>query len=422
MAQLPPLRRLSQILALSLWNTAKARTPAAAARGSEAFRAARAIAREIQVGDGLVVQRLSGQLPAGAGPLTIQFVGRSRFARDARVFFDAAAPIEETCLARLSPFAFWRLRRSLRACPAGVDLLLVDSLLESTSDSDVHLVPYLNAVLPVQVDIEAQLQLVRSKGGRRKLQACFKRGFNWRKSQSVADFDLFHDVMYAPFIAARFGEDAAALPRETMKQIFLQRGFLLLLEEDGVPVSGALMYTSSRSPSTLCYWKYGIRDGATLPPAIFGERNAHTEAMVLQFAVQARYTELDFGLTRALPSDGIFTHKKRLGCDFRRAREAPSCRLLVRSEAQKRLVKQFSLLVFSGACMEAWVGNVSGLEERIEACLVPSLRQLRLFGGDDAPALDALHRQRQALELCHKIPVLLGPQAPSQPAHLGEGA
>ncbi len=389
-------------------------------RGETLLRQGVGVARELRRHDKLIYCTFDGDLQEGGEPFRLHYLGRQRFAHDFETFFarpDPAAaparpgsrPLQQSFVSRTHVLGFLRARQRLLACPKDADMLVVDQFLlpGDLAQRGPTYAPFLNATLPITADLEAQLGLIRSKGHRRKLQAVLKGDLHWRKSHDQADFALWYDSMYRPFVQDRFGGDASVVPRAEMQEIFAKRGFLLLLEEDGVAVSGALMYTARRAPGSLNYWKYALRDSTSLSPSAFGERNAKTEAMVLSHTVAAAYRALDFGLTRALPRDGIFVHKKRIGCDFRVPAQAPRFALHLSAAARARFTARYPLVVLDGASMQAWVGQVgslsgaaqSQLRDSLNACGFAALGGVKLFtdAAADADAqLGGLIRQAEA--------------------------
>jgi hypothetical protein len=380
--------------------------------------------RELHRNDALIDQTSAGDLTDGGGPFVLRYVGRQRFVHDFMPFFarrEAAAQqqgthpeapppryVEQVSQTSLHLPSFLLRRLQCTEASADVDLLVVDQFMgaaQMQQHPDLY-APFMNAYLPVAPTLEAQLALIRSKGHRRKLQSVLKKPLTWRKTQSVADFDLWYDTMYTPFVKDRFRFDAAIVPRQEMLAMYTKRGFLLLLEESGQPVSGAFLYTSRSMPGSLNYWKYALLNSDTLPPNEFGERNAKTEAMVLSHAVAEGYAELDFGLTRALPKDGIFIHKKRIGCEFRIPDGAPRFALFYNPKAQARFLTQFPLILKVQGQLQAWAGlqgpltaaSSLGLKDSLSACAFASLQGVRLFAHDLGDTQDKVHSLVKQLE------------------------
>jgi hypothetical protein len=368
------------------------------------IQAARDVRQEIGERDELVSCISEGNLPAQGGRLCVHYLGRKRFAEDFLMFFDrdtVDAAISQKTSDPMHLVRFLRQRHAAQTCPPEADILLIDSMWEPAPADTLFLAPHINAVLPVQPTIEEQLALVRSKGHRRKLQSALKRGFSWRATRSMADFNLFYDVMYAPFVHERFQYGAYQVPKKEMAAMYRRRGLLLFVEENDVPISGAFLYTSRRAPGRVFYWKYGLAHAKTLTPNVFGERNAMTEAMVLQYAVAEKFTEIDFGLTHALPLDGIFMHKKRVGNDFIKTPNAPQFRILFNPTAKGRLLSRFPMVLIQNGGLHAslaFLGEATGkradeLKENLRACSFTSVKSIRLYHdaqGDALLTLEAL--------------------------------
>jgi hypothetical protein len=259
------------------------------------YHAIRNLAQEVRLRDQLVYCISEGKLPRDGGRLVVHYLGRQLIADDFLMFYDREAPdagLQQNIVYKTSLPRFIRDRGRIQECPSDADILVVDRIFQGATAAP-SLAPHINAILPVQPTVDAQLQLIRSKGHRRKLQAALKHGFTWRKTHNLEDFNLFYDVMYKPFVHDRFRFGASIVPREQMYRIFSRRGFLLFVEENGEPISGAMIYTSHNQPERMNYWKYGLAHSKELTPNVFGERNAMTEAMVLQYAIQEQYKEID---------------------------------------------------------------------------------------------------------------------------------
>lgn len=364
-----------------------------------AHRISSTIYDEVRRRDELVYCISEGNLPDQGGKLMVHYLGRKRFADDFLMFYDREAQgearVQQTIRQTYGLHAFRRARHEAQSCPPEADVLIVDHLLEMGHDADaITLAPHINAILPVQPTLDAQLDLIRSKGHKRRLQSALKRGFSWRKTHSLADFNLFYDVMYAPFVNQRFRYGASIVPVDTMRRMFMHRGFLLLVEEDGVPVSGALIYTSRKDRGVMYYWKYGLAHAETLSPNVFGDRNAAQEACVLQYAVNEGFREVDWGLTRAVPTDGIFTHKKRMGCDFKKTPGAPAFRIIVNPASRGRLLSRYPLVVTQAEALVGLIaheGQIAGkrgreLAETLSNVSFPSIHTTRLLVDADISA------------------------------------
>jgi hypothetical protein len=356
-----------------------------------AYRLAQGVVEEVRRRDEWVYCTSEGNLPHQGGKLLVHYLGRKRFADDFLMFYDrdtVDAAVRQNIMYTAGLPRFLKERHQARTCPPEADILIVDHLMEVGADKEaITLAPHINAVLPVQPTLDEQLALIRSKGHRRRLQAALKRGISCRKTHSLADFNLFYDVMYEPFVHDRFRYGASLVARETMRRMFMHRGYLLLVEEDGIPVSGAFIYTSRKDRGVMYYWKYGLAHSKELSANVFGERNAAQEAAVLKHAIDEGFAEIDWGLTRAVPTDGIFTHKKRMGCDFKKTPGAPDFRIMVNPAARGRLLARFPLVVSHQGELIGLVaheGDLSGkrgkeLGEMLGNVAFPSIATTRLL-------------------------------------------
>jgi hypothetical protein len=389
----------------------------------QVIQTAKDVRHEMVERDELITCVSEGNLPSQGGRLSVQYLGRKRFAEDFLMFFDrdtVDAAVSQKTGEPMGIVSFLRQRSEAQVCPDDADILLVDAKWEQTPQDAVYLAPHINAVLPVMPTIEEQIAQVRSKGHRRKLQSALKHGFSWRATRSMADFNLFYDVMYAPFVHERFRYGAFQVPKPEMAEMYRRRGLLLFVEENDTPISGAFLYFSRRAPGRVFYWKYGLAHSKELSPNVFGERNAMTEAMVLQYAVSEKYSEIDFGLTHALPLDGIFMHKKRVGNDFIQTPNAPQFRMLINPKSQTRVLSRFPMVLIIGGQLHAWIAfqgestpkRLEELQENLRACCFRSLKSIRLFTDIDPMHLPQLANAAAVVQKETGVPIALEALAP----------
>ncbi len=130
-----------------------------------------------------------------------------------------------------------------------------------------------------------------------------KRGLASRISRSTEDFDHFYEHMYLPHARVRFAGHANLLSRDKLLGSF-ERGFLLLIEQQGRVIAAALC---GLRDDALVFSKGGVLDGDPL------HLRAGAEVAIYYFlirqALHLGLRELDCG--RGLPflSDGVVRHK-----------------------------------------------------------------------------------------------------------------
>jgi hypothetical protein len=85
-------------------------------------------------------------------------------------------------------------------------------------------------------------------------------------------------------------------------------------------------------------------------------RVAALEHAMLEHAIERRFTRVDFGYTRAFLNDGLFVHKRRLGCVFVPPRYAPLFRLRVRPGLRAGIFARFPIVAGTAGDFSAIMG------------------------------------------------------------------
>ena len=137
-----------------------------------------------------------------------------------------------------------------------------------------------------------------------------KRGFSCRSSNSIEDFDYFYERMLVPYATSRFGKYSASMPREKVRSIF-DKGFLLLIEKDGVVVAGQLAYESG---GVLHANRLGILDGDPQYVKCGAAMAAYFYS--LRVAMQRGCVELSLGGSLPFLNNGVLRHKAEWGATF----------------------------------------------------------------------------------------------------------
>lgn len=213
--------------------------------------------------------------------------------------------------------------------------------------------PFLDGRLPLEASLEAQIGRVRSKAHRRRMRGAMRSGAHrWTVSEGGEAFDLFYDRMHAPYVRARFGPRSRLDDREALRAL---PGKILLVFESGTPVSGTLL-VPDRAQRALLYHRNGFAGGETWPPAVMARRTAALEVAVLEYARREGFRSLDLGFTRAVLNDGLFVHKRRLGCSFAVASYSPTFLVSIRPEARTRVLSGLPLACLEGGGFAAHVG------------------------------------------------------------------
>jgi glutaredoxin 3 len=118
-------------------------------------------------------------------------------------------------------------------------------------------------------------------------------------------------------------------------------------------VGGAQLFVAR--PGVIAYHVNGFApDGDA--PHLAAERTAALELSLFELAIAARCERIDLGYTRAVLNDGLFEHKRRLGCTFAPATGGPAFRVLVREGRRAAVFTRFPLLTGAPDSWEAVLG------------------------------------------------------------------
>lgn len=313
-----------------------------------------------------------GPLPHGGPTVRVAYVGRALFERDALLpFCQHAAPgaFRREVLREGGLVALARARRRPGLIvDADADVVLVDPPFAWTGGlrGAFRYPVFLRGALALGSSLDEQLTRVRSKPYRRVLKRALKRGASWRVSRSEGDLRDFYEAMYEPLARNRFGDAANVSPYERLASALRHRGELLLVERERTPVIGALLYRSPRAPGTVFNWKYGVRDPAAVDAAGLRELTASLEIALFEHAISRQDARVDFGLTSAVANDGVYVHKRRLGCDFTPLPRGPELLLRFAEGVEAAVLERAPLFVRDGAalrCLTGYTGQRDGSGE-----------------------------------------------------------
>ena len=349
------------------------------------------LVRDVSRSDGMLARRVTGHLGGKGGdgpPVSLSFVGREAYFKDFLLFFGDKTGRRLTEQVTLFEGPLWsllRARSALQAELAQSDIQVHERIgYEARGASDADFFPYLRARLPVFETLDEQLANIRSKSHAQKLRKIQRTPLTFRVTKTSADFDRFYDEMYVPHAQARFGAMSFIEPRESMRETLRERGVLLFVEEGGVAVAGAMLLRVPREVGTLLYFRNGIVGSSTLEPHVMGERNAAMDYFVMQHAIESRMKIIDYDLTSAAISDGVFTHKRRIGCDFQPAPYSPRFTIEMKQATRPRILARYPLVVERQGKLEAWLGyhpedapkKLSEWDALVRGYIFPSCRRV----------------------------------------------
>lgn len=241
---------------------------------------------------------------------------------------------------------------------AGADVVVRQGVFGAgRGDSELILKPYLSGHLPLAASVGEQIARVRSKAHRRRMRTVLRsRDHRFVAGTDASNFELFYSRMYAPYVRARFGLRGRLDTREALLSL---RPTTLLVFDGSAPVCGTLLLPPTRD-GVLGYHRNGFSGAGDLSPARLARWTAALEVSVFQYAQSLGCRALDLGHTRAILNDGLFVHKRRLGCSFEPADYSPTFHLRLRAGARARVLAGLPLACVEGKGFVAHVGYQRG--------------------------------------------------------------
>jgi hypothetical protein len=339
-----------------------------------ATRALRSRARDAAelITKGIVALRYDGPLGGAPGgpPLSLLYVGRERFARELEVYY---RPDDDRRMgdARTNPPAvafrgslldYARARARIEREAETVDLVAHEMFPGALSIDGVLHYPMLTASLPVAATIEQQIRRMRSRATRRLMRELARSDrYDVRIASGREAFETFRTTMYEPYVRARFGAWGHVDDPDSLRKLHEREGSILLVAPHSAPdepFAGALLLDAR--DGVLGYHRNGFVGGCERDPRAAAERAAALELAMMRHAIAGRFTQIDFGYTRAVLNDGLLVHKRRLGCSFAPASYSPLFRLRVRPGCRAAVFARFPLLAGVPPAMSAVLGYDDG--------------------------------------------------------------
>lgn len=323
---------------------------------------------------GLTLRRLGGLMKGGTRHLNVAYLGTNEHAEQCEAFFEGP-PL------RASP----GLRRP--------DVVLMAEPLPLPAQGALQYTPFLDAVLDVAPTVEEQIAQVRSKAHRRRLRKVFRtRDWRWSVGERPEDLEHFYRVLHQPYVDARFGAQRHHTSLESLLARLRQGGRVLTVTHRGEPVCGAALF--ELRDGGIDYDRNGFRLDALASPIVLAERTAALELAVFQLAQELLARTIFLGFCRAFLDDGLFTHKRRLGCRFQAARGSGRTQLWVRPALRPQVFSAVPLVAGPCGAFEAHVGLAGEApplpklqwRARLKNFALPSVRRAVVW--TDVEALD----------------------------------
>jgi hypothetical protein len=239
---------------------------------------------------------------------TIVFVGRDVGLREVSCLFFQ----EEVIPHELGRVALWELSaRTQQWIVEGADLVVCElgcvnpwsprAALKFTTPT------WIQQVLAIPESTETLIAGKKFATERHRLNKAQRTGFDYRFSQSRADFDHFHQHMYLPYVKARHGHLSLTASRHHQKRWF-DRGGLVLVTQDDKPVAGLLCHMCNGT-------FFDLERGVLEADCRLFKQGIGT--MITWHAMNWAHDQgaklYDMGGSHAWTSNGSFTSKRRWG-------------------------------------------------------------------------------------------------------------
>lgn len=161
------------------------------------------------------------------------------------------------------------------------------------------------------IDVSGTWEEVRSRFHHRKRQISNtfdrKAGLSYRISHDLKDFEFFYHRMYIPHLKKQFGGLAYVDSYDEMKD-YLLKGFLLLVQEDGCDVTGALCLIEN---NTLIIRRAGVLDGDERYIKSGAQHALYYFNML--YAKQQGIEKVDTMTSLSFLADGVYRTKREWG-------------------------------------------------------------------------------------------------------------
>ena len=252
--------------------------------------------------------RLSAYKLAGT-EWTIIFVGEDRDLLEMRHLFFPEGVVQQ----ELGRIALWKLSAQTQQWLAeGIDLVICElgRIHPSRPKAPITFtVPiWIQQVLVIPEPWESLISGKKFATERHRLNKARRTGFNYRLSQSKADFEHFCYHMYLPYVKARHGHLAIVRRYQDQWRRWCTRGGLVLVTQHDEPVAAVLCYMAN----DVCFdLNRGVLEA---DPQLF---KLGIETMITWYAITWARGQgakiYNMGATRARCSNGSFNTKRRWG-------------------------------------------------------------------------------------------------------------
>jgi hypothetical protein len=214
------------------------------------------------------------------------------------------------CQVRRAGRVYFENIRKRAGYPAGnADIVLAETGIffsDRAQAKGFYLIPeWVKFFLPVPDSVE-DLDRRMNKDLKNEMRKIRKYSYSYEISRDSDKLNYFYHKMHVPYISSRH----AYLPYIHDCSLFrrvLKKGVILFVKNNGGEyISGNVLLM--RNKTVWAKWA-GIKDGN--PEYLRRGARAASEYFIIKWAAENKFEKIDFGLSRAFFSDGVFHYKKK---------------------------------------------------------------------------------------------------------------
>jgi hypothetical protein len=328
---------------------------------------------------------ISGQL--NGADIRILYVGR----RSRVPYILKLAGLDNSEVRKEGRVYFGNIRKK-SICPAeNADIVIVETgnfFSNRAQEEGFHLIPeWVKFFLPVPASVE-NFKSNFTKSLKNEVRKIRKYSYSYEISRDREKLNYFYHRMHVPYISSRHAYLPYIHDFSLFKRI-LRRGVMLLVKGNGEYVSGNILLLRNRT--VWIKWA-GIKDGN--PEYLRrGVRDA-SDYFIMKWAIENRFETIDFGLSRAFFSDGVFHYKKKWGAAL-----SPyslnsmffGLKVCRESEGVRNFLEKNPFVFYRGGELEGFVAvpeeyqDRKGLADIQRHFMIPGITKLNLLCiGDDS--------------------------------------
>jgi hypothetical protein len=139
-----------------------------------------------------------------------------------------------------------------------------------------------------------------------------KNGYSYEICRDFEKLSYFYREFYVPYVSRRHADLAYLNNFPLMKRLF-RTGAILFVKLNDEYVAGNLLTFKDDTVLSLCVGIKDDHDGYRKKGAL-----SALNYFIVMWAIQQRYTTIDFGLSRACLNDGVFRYKRSWGMMLRK--------------------------------------------------------------------------------------------------------